>query len=810
MTKEELLQLWNHYIETGNAELAAEISADIDALEAPAVEEDVVTDEAALEAYREISPVPSVERQPESPRPPEDTTPSGEVFRAVEKVLYPNRSASWVEDAFVGGAERFVESEGEGLAKIGEELSETPYHRENWEMVGELGGWASTLLLAPGSGGTSLAAGPLLAASGAGIMATLYEEFMNQGQDLDEVPDVVRNALLFNTIATGLPTVGAAVSNTIARFITGVKVGSAPFRKRTQEMMRKAAEEGQWLNDVWQRYKMVGGHPDPSASGRSRFVTASKAFGRMYVVGRWYQKRAQENVKKSVDWFASELEKVAPVLDPETIGVRWAADAASMGRYMIGTIKSMYDDVFAAAAPIDEAFKKQGGVVPMRKLREYAETVQANVRRKLPETEEVVLDPITGKPKYTYDHETGNVIPQTEIKEMLNFSPDAWQKWIIRYWGSAREFTTMRQLKNMKDILSQALKKQKDNPDFDTTVLREGIVATQAAMKEAELYLRTLPADEYSYKIGAQTLKITPEQLSSRMGFANNTFKEIMDLLERPAAQRHHAIDRRFWEKAHLMGNYLEPGNAYADEMFTLAFKGNKLGYLRDLRMLVGDEAFNMARVRYLKDMADASFTRKGDELIFDAGKFRKLSGLDSNPRVMDELLKGTRLTRQKLNNFVKLLEDYETGFDLTAMQFRRGAIGGTKAIVGGLAPVAGFAAGAWANLPGAIIGVFLLRMGGKLFTSPWAFKQLSEFARAERNYYTGQLTKAKYLAAVDKAIRYFGWFGDEDAIQEGSFNAQEAEILKEQDIDFQATMDRLYPSAPGERTGPLYTTERP
>jgi len=800
MTREQLLQLWKQRTDAGDVEGADEVFEFIQGLEETAVVDEDALREVQIEEYKAISPVPSVEDQPDTARPPKDTTPSGKAFRAVEEALYPGRSTEWVADALEGGLERFAESEGEALEYMAKQ-------RENWEMFGELGGWAATLLLAPGSGGTALAAGPTLAGAGAGIMALLYEEFMNQGQDLDEIPGVVRRAMLFNTLASGLPTIGGAVMDTLAKFITGVKIGSVPFRKRTAEVMRKATEEGTWLDDVWQRYKMVGGNPDPSASGRRQVVQSSKAFGRFVLVGTWFQRRAQDHIKKTNDWFAKQLEKVAPVIDPDTLGARWATDAAIMGRWMLESMDSMYDDMFQAAKPIDKALRArgQGGIVPTRKLREFAESVLADVRKLLPETEPIVDPGAARAAVYAVDEAGVATSTTAEYKQMMNFSSNEWQRWVINNFGAAREFTTLQRLKNMKDILSDALHANQNTPGFDNTVLKRAMVATQEAMKDTERYLLTLPADEYAYKVAGSELKITPTQLSSRIGYVNKTFKEVMDLLEGPAAKRHHAVDRNFWKRAHLMGNYTEKGNSYADEMFTLGFKGNKLQYLKDLRMLVGDEAYDMARVRYLKDIVDASFVQQaGGESLFSVRKFLELSGMNSRPRVMAELLRGTPMTRQKIKNFMQLMSDYDISFDITKMQFRRGAIGGTKAVIGGITAI-GAAGGTtaaiggdWKDaLPGALLGVFLLRMGGKLFTSEWAFRQLSSFARAERAYYSGQMTKAKYIVALEKAIAYFGLPGEENMAQE------DVGKLVEENFEFDAMMNRLYPSMPTKNTGP-------
>ena len=82
-------------------------------------------------------------------------------------------------------------------------------------------------------------------------------------------------------------------------------------------------------------------------------------------------------------------------------------------------------------------------------------------------------------------------------------------------------------------------------------------------------------------------------------------------------------------------------------------------------------------------------------------------------------------------------------------------------------------------------------------------FRQLSSFARAERAYYSGQMTKAKYIVALEKAIAYFGLPGEEGMV------AEEASMLQEENFEFDALRNRLYPSMPTEKTGPLYPIPR-
>ena len=149
-------------------------------------------------------------------------------------------------------------------------------------------------------------------------------------------------------------------------------------------------------------------------------------------------------------------------------------------------------------------------------------------------------------------------------------------------------------------------------------------------------------------------------------------------------------------------------------------------------------------------------------------------------------MFRGSGVTRKKLQNFIEDLGDYPISFNPAAMLLRKVGIGGARSIVRGLSGVASVGAAGAATVSGAgwmpwtLIGAFMIRASGQLFTSPWAFKQLSEFARAERKFYEGQISKAMYAAAIDKAIRYFGYPGYKEADDQRTNVA--IEKLREQD----------------------------
>ena len=60
------------------------------------------------------------------------------------------------------------------------------------------------------------------------------------------------------------------------------------------------------------------------------------------------------------------------------------------------------------------------------------------------------------------------------------------------------------------------------------------------------------------------------------------------------------------------------------------------------------------------------------------------------------------------------------------------------------------------------VIIVMAIRAGGKIATSPWAFKQLTTFAEAEKKYFMGKISVQQYAAALDKVLRYFPETGED------------------------------------------------
>ena len=130
--------------------------------------------------------------------------------------------------------------------------------------------------------------------------------------------------------------------------------------------------------------------------------------------------------------------------------------------------------------------------------------------------------------------------------------------------------------------------------------------------------------------------------------------------------------------------------------------------------------------------------------------------------------MKGSGITRKQMENFIANLGDYPITYNAAKMQMRRGMLGGGKAIMSGLNPRAlGAIAGTSAAAGGTaeifdidwwkpVIVVMAIRAGGKLATSPYAFKQLSSFAEAERKYFMGKISVQQYAAALDKVLRYF------------------------------------------------------
>ena len=714
-------------------------------------EGEVITDPAAEQAqiraqWREEEPLPSVPSGDEAS--PEDVGKTTSMLTAITDKLYPGRSTEWMEDAFVGGSDRFLASEGQAIKQGATDIVRD---RNNWRLVGDVGGWAAATLgtmvqgpaaLEPASTAAQLAVtGPTLASTGSLLMDNLYSQFMTEGIDLEEMTDAHRSSLIWNSVFSVLPTMASAVKETAAKFLTGslgAKTG------RAQEEMRA------WLDEVWMRYQMVKGDkgttPDPSASGRSRLVTSLKALGKLPVfVGTWFQVRREQNIAKSLDWYAGKLEDLAPVIDADTIGVKFANDAEAMGRWMLQSITGMYDDLYKAAEPLDKSYATRGGIVPTQALKDYAETLGQKIGL-----------PIRGKPHYSAEEmaeyaRTGDIPKRGEMDLP---KADDWERWVVQNFSDVTNFTTLERIRNLKMVLSNAVRRTKNDPAIETESLRGALRAVQEAIEEMRISGLASPDSKL-------------REVANKSQFVDDYFGEVMGLMERGAGKRFHALDRDFWDRAHLMGNYNSPGNNYADEMFEVAFSTNSKGFLKDLRQLVGDEAYNVARRKYLADSFDSAFIPdEAGDAIFNVKRFRDLLQMDGKPGVFAELMKDTGITRQQMEHFIKNLGDYPITFNAAQMQVRRIAIGGPKAVMTGIQPASMFGTGTQAagagllvnalGLVKPIIGAIMVRSAGRLATSPWAFRQLARFAEKERKYFTGKLSEAQYLLAVDKVLRYF------------------------------------------------------
>ena len=747
MSREQLLQLWKLRKDAGDTAGAEEVRAIIDQQAQPAVE--VVEPVARpAESYDDIPSVPTGEPMAEAP--PTETNMGEKIL----EVLYPGRSTQYMKDLYTTEVKEELQA---NWGALKEGTTEMVTDRDNWRLAGEMGGWvaASPLILAPEPVTTAagMAAAPILAASGAGIMTSLYDEFLGEGIDLNNVGSDVRSALLWNTVFTGLPTIVTAVKDTAAKFLTGTM---------RQRMGREVAETKAWLDDVWLRWKMVGGAPDPSAAGRSSVVRAGKAFGRMIFLGDFFKWRQGSNVRNTSEWFATRLEEVAPLVSASTVGKMFTRDAASMGRWMLEALDGLYINARNIAKPLD---KKTGGIVPTKALKKYADDL-AGRDAALPEV----------KPRYIMTKE-GPLLVE-EGGEMARATPDKWEQWILQNFRRPENFTTVEQIQNLKHYLSQQIRLAGEPgsgaPAGDTKVLREALEATNQAMKDMVTHLES----------GGSEAGL---EVANAFKFADKQFGWVMNVMESPAGQAFHQFDRAFWNRAVLMTNWTKQGGKYADEMFDVALNTNSVQYLKDLRILVGDEAYAAARRRYLNTAMDLSFKpQKSGESIFDRTLFEKLLKLQSGDEVVEELLRGSGVTRKKLQNFIDNLGDYPISFDAAAMLLRKVGIGGARSILRGLSGVASVGGGVAATagmsgwIPWTLIGAFMIRASGQLFTSPWAFKQLSEFARAERKFYEGQISKAMYAAAIDKAIRYFGYPGYKEADDQRTNVA--IEKLREQD----------------------------
>jgi hypothetical protein len=226
---------------------------------------------------------------------------------------------------------------------------------------------------------------------------------------------------------------------------------------------------------------------------------------------------------------------------------------------------------------------------------------------------------------------------------------------------------------------------------------------------------------------------------------------------EQPVASSFKKVDKNIFKSG-----FEVPGSINADELASALLKKNAVSpqLLSDLRTLVGEKQFNrFVRARLQKGFDD-SLVKAGEDkvgLIFNPYKFEQNLGLNTKAGrdLLDTMLKNTatekgvqKLTMQQLDDFFAIAKNHAglTVPDVGSFLQRRAILGGTKAILGGLALGA-------TTFTNPVLGSSLIFMGRRtssLLSNP---KQLDTIMKVLDPNSTANQMKVASLKLMDAMI---------------------------------------------------------
>lgn len=328
------------------------------------------------------------------------------------------------------------------------------------------------------------------------------------------------------------------------------------------------------------------------------------------------------------------------------------------------------------------------------------------------------------------------------------------------------EFATVAQIRNLQKRINKDLK------NLVPSVDRGAAVEYRSALKES------INTDMVA---ALEAAGITEGRaVANAYNAANRSVDITKQITEGPAGKQFTKVNERFWDEKALKGGFVEPGSKEADELFTFAFNTRDPQYLRTMRTIMGQDAYNAAARLYLSKAINRSMVQaKGgmaqidrqvygleNPVKFNLDVFRKGLGYEGGVLpvgandTLKQLLKGTgsRLTTQTLDDLGTILSRYPINMDLATMAARRIPLAGTKgalsAITGGVAKAGAVAGGGlFGGVKGAALA-FTLLVGlnnlGRIITSDAMLKSLVRYARTADKAHSSKFA-SKYAKNIQR-----------------------------------------------------------
>lgn len=385
-----------------------------------------------------------------------------------------------------------------------------------------------------------------------------------------------------------------------------------------------------------------------------------------------------------------ELDEVAPV----------AGKFSTLGELTIDSASAKFKAARGLLADqsraIDDLAKASGASVPMDFTRNAAAEIIEEATKRLP-TQTVV-------------NEAGETLRRP-----------------IRVAGGATD-RLLRQLSSVDDMSVEqyrTISKQLNNKITELT--------TKGLREDASRLMAVKDAVEKDF------LNIQgPPELVERVARFNKMFHGVMDFFERPAAQRFAAVDKRIFDFGFKLHGR-QSADTFADSVFNDKLFRTSPRAVKDLRALVGKDAFRAAYRRHLGNVVDSAveIDPKAGIAKLNLNALEKSLGLFNKGSLereaTQEALRGTGQTVANLEKFVDLARVVARSNAVDVSQFiaRRGTLGGVKSIARAFVP--GAPSGGQGGLvemvqsaPQVVALIATARHFGKFVTNPEALRLVS------------------------------------------------------------------------------------
>lgn len=200
---------------------------------------------------------------------------------------------------------------------------------------------------------------------------------------------------------------------------------------------------------------------------------------------------------------------------------------------------------------------------------------------------------------------------------------------------------------------------------------------------------------------------------------ANDAFSNGMKVFETPSAKQVGRVDKNAFR-----AQFEKTGTLNADELIPAIFNAKSPQAMRDLRALVGEEAFKKSARVYLNQVFQRSFKETPTGVTLDPDSLRTALGLNDKSKAsvqaFREMVKGTGIDSGAIKDLLRaadLVQDITIPSQFLA---RQAVFSGFRSLLGGAAVATGLSAAPVKTLT----AVALARYTSHFLTSPKKLKQ--------------------------------------------------------------------------------------